>query len=201
MSRPVAVRPVRPVRPSALRVLLCALAASATLAALDASAFDSSRVPVAAHGTLQAAFSPWDDIEGLIVDALDGAKKQVLVQAYLITSKKIATALINARKRDIDVRVLVDAEQQGYASKVPDLVAAGIPVWLETKYQNAHNKVIVIDATSANPGVITGSYNFTWAAQHKNSENVLIVRKNPALAAQYAANWERHRLEASPFKR
>ena len=61
-------------------------------------------------------------------------------------------------------------------------------MWTETKYQNAHNKVIVIDAATNEVVVITGSYNFTWSAQHKNAENILIVRRNPELAARYAAN-------------
>ncbi|MFC3107017.1 phospholipase D family protein [Undibacterium arcticum] len=158
--------------------------------------------PIAAQGTLQAAFAPWDDVEGLLVATIAGARQQVLVQAYLLTSKEIAASLIAAKRRGVDVRVMVDAEQYAKvpASKVLDLVAAGIPVWQETRYQNAHNKVVVIDPATAGATVITGSYNFTWSAQHKNAENVLIVRKNPALAAQYAQNWERQRQQATPWK-
>jgi phosphatidylserine/phosphatidylglycerophosphate/cardiolipin synthase-like enzyme len=58
----------------------------------------------------------------------------------------------------------------------------------------------VIDAGSADATVITGSYNFTWTAQHKNAENILIARKNPSLALRYALNWERHRQQATPYK-
>lgn len=64
-----------------------------------------------------------------------------------------------------------------------------------------HNKVIVIDAKSAHATVITGSYNFTWTAQHRNAENILIARSNPVLAARYAANWERHRQDASLYRK
>jgi phosphatidylserine/phosphatidylglycerophosphate/cardiolipin synthase-like enzyme len=159
--------------------------------------------PVAAQGTLQAAFAPWDDVEELIAGAIDGARKQVLVQAYLLTSKKIATKLIAAHRRGIDVRVLVDAEQlaKNDSSKVADLAAAGILVWTETKYQNAHNKIIVIDAQTIDAIVITGSFNFTWTVQHKNAENILIARKNPALASQYAANWERHQHDSLAYQK
>lgn len=169
--------------------------------ALDANSFGSQ--PIAAQGTLQAAFTPWDDVESLIIDSIDHARKQVLVQAYLLTSKRIAAALVHAHQLQIDVRVLVDAEQlaKGDSSKVPDLVAAGIPVWVETKYQNAHNKIIVIDAHTTEAVVITGSFNFTWAAQHKNAENILIARSNPTLASRYALNWERHQQDASPYKK
>jgi phosphatidylserine/phosphatidylglycerophosphate/cardiolipin synthase-like enzyme len=183
-----------------LTVISCLIVATQTYS------FDSTSLrsqPVAAQGTLQAAFTPWDDVEGLIVESIDSAKKQVLVQAYLLTSKKIANALIAAHRRAIDVRVLVDAEQlvKGESSKVPELINAGIPVWLEKKYQNAHNKVIVIDPMTADAIVITGSFNFTWAAQHKNAENILIARSNPTLASRYAMNWERHQNDSSPYKK
>jgi phosphatidylserine/phosphatidylglycerophosphate/cardiolipin synthase-like enzyme len=182
------------------------VAVTCLTAAAHAYSFDSTSLhsqPIAAQGTLQAAFAPWDDIEGLIVSAIDGAKKQVLVQAYLLTSKKIAAPLIAAHRRGIDVRVLLDAEQlvKNDSSKAPDLIAAGIPVWIETKYQNAHNKIIVIDAHTTEAIVITGSFNFTWTAQHKNAENILIARKNLALASQYALNWERHQHDSLPYQK
>lgn len=182
---------------SAIGVLLCLLAGS------PAHALDGSRAPQVAQGTLQAAFAPWDDVETLIIEVIGGAKKQLVMQAYLLTSKNIALALIAAHKRGVEVRVLADMEQlsKGDLSRLPDLVDAGIPVWLETKYQSAHNKIIVIDPAMEDATVVTGSYNFTWSAQHKNAENILIVRKNPQLAAQYFANWERHRLDATPYKK
>jgi phosphatidylserine/phosphatidylglycerophosphate/cardiolipin synthase-like enzyme len=46
--------------------------------------------------------------------------------------------------------------------------------------------------------VITGSFNFTSAAQKHNAEN-LIVLEDPALAAQYRANWERRRAVSQPY--
>jgi phosphatidylserine/phosphatidylglycerophosphate/cardiolipin synthase-like enzyme len=168
-----------------------------------AHAAETALAPVYARGTLQAAFAPWDNVEALVTEAIEGARKQVLVQAYLLTGKKIVNALITAQRRGVAVQVLVDAGQLAKvaSSSVPDLATAGIAVWLETKYQHAHNKIIVIDAGTPAATVVTGSYNFTWTAQHKNAENVLIARNNPALAAHYALNWERHRQDAMPYKK
>jgi phosphatidylserine/phosphatidylglycerophosphate/cardiolipin synthase-like enzyme len=157
---------------------------------------------VRAVGTLQAAFTPWDNVEGIIVDAIGQARRQVLVQAYLLTNKKITAALVAAHRRRVDVRVLLDAGQleKVSSSTAPLLAKAGIPVWLETKYQNAHNKVMVIDASTPEATVITGSFNYTWTAEHKNAENILVARNNPALAARYAGNWERHQQEAQAYR-
>lgn len=156
-----------------------------------------------AQGSLQPLFAPWDDIESAVIDVVADARKQVLVQAYLLTSKKIATTLVAAHRRGVDVRVLVDGAQLEKAptSMAAEMSSAGVPVWIETRYQNAHNKLIVVDAGGAGATVITGSFNFTWTAQHKNAENILIARNNPALASRYAENWERHRQDATPFKK
>lgn len=182
-------------------LLAGALLAGALLAGGPAQA--DTPAPIPATGVLQAAFAPWDDIESLLVESIAGARQRVLVHAYLLTNRRIARELIAVHRRGIEVQVLVDAEQ---VRKVPSsaaatLAAAGIPVWLETKYQNAHNKVIVIDPGAAQATVITGSFNFTWTAQNRNAENVLVARNNPPLAARYAANWERHRQEATPFQK
>jgi phosphatidylserine/phosphatidylglycerophosphate/cardiolipin synthase-like enzyme len=185
----LAPRILRYAAPAALACLLAAAPALGKEAAAPA---------VAAQGTMQAAFAPWDDVEGLIVGQLGQARKQVLVQAYLLTSRPIVDALVEARRRGIDVRVLLDGGQldKNSTERLQQLRAAGVPVWLETRYRNAHNKLIVIDAALPSATVITGSFNFTWSAQHKNAENVLVLGKNPPLAARYAANWQRHRQDA-----
>ncbi len=55
---------------------------------------------------------------------------------------------------------------------------------------------MLIDAMTAQGILITGSYNFTWSAQARNAENLLILRDNPALLRRYLDNWQRHRDEA-----
>ncbi len=70
-----------------MRLILLAVAALVCpIVAPFACAFDAISVPVAAQGTQQVAFAPWENVEALITTAIDGAKKQVLVQAYLLTS-------------------------------------------------------------------------------------------------------------------
>ncbi len=154
-----------------------------------------------AQGTVQVAFTPWDNAEALIVDGIRRAKQQILVQAFSFTSRALANALIAAKRRGVDVQVLADREQTfgGEASRIPDLVLAGIPVALEVRYQSAHNKVMVMDAGTADAAVIMGSYNWTYAAQNKNAENVLILRHNPDIANAYASNWRRHYAEALSY--
>jgi phosphatidylserine/phosphatidylglycerophosphate/cardiolipin synthase-like enzyme len=171
------------------------------LALLLACAAEAQMPVLPAQGTVQVAFTPWDNAEAMIVDGIRRAKHQILVQAFSFTSRTLANALIAAKRRGVDVRVMADREQtfSGEASRIPDLVQAGIPVMLEVRYQSAHNKVMVMDAGTEDAAVVTGSYNWTYAAQNKNAENVLILRHNPDIANAYAANWRRHFADALPY--
>ncbi len=165
---------------------------------LSATTVGAGATPLPATGTVEVLFTPWDDAEGAIIRVLGKARETIHVQAYLLTSRSIAKALQEAGARGVAVEILADREmlEKSDKSLLPQLLEAGIPVWLETRYAAAHNKLLLIDAMGEQAIVITGSYNFTWSAQARNAENLLILRGNPALARRYLDNWRRHRDEA-----
>ena len=187
-------------RACGLGVALAIALASPLLGARE-SGLASPQVAAPTRASLQVKFSPWDDVEGQVITLLGAARREVLVQAYSLTSRGIATALMAAHQRGVSVRLLADREQtiSGESSRIPDLVAAGIEVRIETRYAAAHNKVMVIDGNLTDSVVLTGSYNWTWSAQNRNAENLLIIRRNKSLATSYAANWRRHAEEAVPY--
>lgn len=176
--------------------------ASQPVVARDGLAPTVSGQGVVDSGRAEVYFTPWDDAEGAIMRTIRAARREVLVQAFSFTSGAIAGELIAAKRRGVDVRVTADANETERipTSRIDHLARAGIPVWLETRYQSAHNKVMVIDAGTEVPVVITGSYNWTVAAQRRNSENVLILSGQAALARAYKANWERHQHDAQPYR-
>lgn len=156
-------------------------------------------VPVTpSQGTVQVAFTPWDDAESLLLETLARAQREILVQAYVLTSRAIANSLVAAKQRGLNVSVLADAHQHedNPASLLVSLAEKGIPVWLETRYRNAHNKIMVIDDGTQDVVIVTGSYNFTWSAQRMNAENLFLIRGNLALARRFRQNWEHHRNDA-----
>ncbi|MGH8683961.1 MAG: phospholipase D family protein [Nitrosospira sp.] len=155
-----------------------------------------------ATGTVQVAFTPGDDAGKLIADAINDAHRQVLVQAFSFTHRKIAEALIAAKHRGVDVKVVADKEQTHRipTSVIAKLAAGGVPVFIDADHAGAHNKVMVIDAGSSGATLITGSFNFTHAAQYKNAENVLLIRGNPALTELYLKNWRHHYEHSRPYQ-
>ena len=84
-------------------------------------------------------------------------------------------------------------ESEKYSS-ADFLANQGVPVVIDANHAISHNKVMVIDGEI----VLTGSFNFTKAAQENTAENLLIIR-DPALAVQYAQNWDTHRQHSQPY--
>lgn len=165
---------------------------------LDASTPAAEPMTLDARGSLQVAFTPGDDAGALVIEAIARARRQILVQAYSLTHRAIADALLAAWRRGVDVQVIADMTQAQVlaTSRVQEIAMRGVPVWLDGEHAAAHNKVMVIDPELDTATVITGSFNFTHAAQHRNAENLLVLRGQSRLAQAYAANWRRHRAHA-----
>ena len=137
-----------------------------------------------------------------VVNALDAAKMTVLVQAYSFTSPEIAQALVKAHTRGIKVEVMLDKRQlildkrrhKERDSSADVLAHGGVSTWIDGCHEAAHNKVIIIDEEI----VISGSFNFSRAAEERNAENLLVIR-DKALAARYLANWQVHNKHVEPY--
>ena len=207
MILPALGMPVSRCLASCLAILFTASAAAFQPAAGYEGQHDSSHgrtapVTLPATGTVQAAFTPGDDAGKLIIDAIDAAQHQILVQAFSFTHRKIADALIGASRRGVDVKVISDKDQihQIRTSLISKIAADGVPVFTDSAHDSAHNKVIVIDAGGPGATLITGSFNFTHAAQYKNAENVLVIKGNTALTDLYRKNWQRHYEHSRPYR-
>jgi phosphatidylserine/phosphatidylglycerophosphate/cardiolipin synthase-like enzyme len=140
-------------------------------------------------------FSPKGGCTEAVVRVLSEARQTVLMQAYSFTSAPIAAALADASRRGVRVEAILDkSNKTGKYSEADFLVNSRIPTWIDGRHAIAHNKVIVID----NSTVITGSFNFTKAAEENNAENLMIL-KSPELAARYSAYFLEHREHSTPY--
>ena len=137
---------------------------------------------------IQVYFSPKGGCTEAVVENLNKATNTVLVQAYSFTSAPIAKALVDAQKRGVKVRVILDKSQRTEKYSEADfLLHEGVPTWIDAKHAIAHNKIMVIDGKT----ILTGSFNFTKAAEIDNAENLLVIQ-DPKLAYTYTTNWQAH---------
>jgi phosphatidylserine/phosphatidylglycerophosphate/cardiolipin synthase-like enzyme len=134
----------------------------------------------------QVCFTPGQNCTHLIVDAINQAKQSVYVQAYSFTSAPIAQAIVEAKHRGLDVKVILDKSQirKNSYSSAKYLMNNHIDTFIDHRPAIAHNKVIIID----NNALITGSFNFSKSAQMRNAENVIIIHDHD-LSKKYLENW------------
>jgi phosphatidylserine/phosphatidylglycerophosphate/cardiolipin synthase-like enzyme len=138
-------------------------------------------------------FTPYQNCTQQIVNAVDNAVNTIFVQAYSFTSRPISHALVTARERGVNVKVIFDKSILDHDRNTAwFLVRHHIPVWIDSQLNIAHSKVMVIDQSQ----VITGSFNFTYAAQNNNAENLLIINDGK-LANKYLQNWQRRQAVSS----
>jgi phosphatidylserine/phosphatidylglycerophosphate/cardiolipin synthase-like enzyme len=145
-------------------------------------------------------FSPNGGCTTAIVGQIKKAQTEILVQAYSFSSKPIADALVSVATRTVNpvkVSVILDsATNLNITYSMKDTVAkAGIEVYMDANHSIAHNKIMIID----NMYVITGSFNYSSAAEYSNAENVFIMKSTQA-AAVYKKNWLFHKLEPHTSK-
>jgi len=146
---------------------------------------------------IAVCFSPRGGCTEAVVDEIDRATTSIQVQAYSFTSAPIAKALVEAHQRGVHVEVILDQSQETEKYSSGDfLVHASILTLVDGRHAIAHNKVMILDGNT----VITGSFNFTKAAEESNAENLLVIRDS-AIAEEYAANWQQHALHSTPYER
>lgn len=147
-----------------------------------------SVIPLA-NASIQVGFSPEGSARALVLDSINHAEHTIDMMAYSFQSADIVKALVNAEKRGVVVRAVVDKKRnQGKVSQkaITFATANGIDVQLDGHYHIQHDKVMIIDGDTLE----TGSFNFAKSAEFENSENVLVIRGEPAVVAQYQAHFD-----------
>ena len=157
---------------------------------------------IQASGSMEVAFSPNEGSETLVLKVTNSTQKEILMLAYSFTSTPVTEALISARHRGVIVRIVVDnkenIEGDRYGKSRASLSAlknAGVDVRTISTYPIQHDKFVISDRQT----VELGSFNYSSAAAHKNSENVLVNWRNPELASIYIDHFNRNYRQSTEY--
>jgi hypothetical protein len=123
---------------------------------------------------LNVYFAPQDKaITKQIIPLIEKARNYIYIPAFLITHKEFAQSLINASKRGIEVKIILDATNTHTSySKIKLLRQNGIQVKTEIFAGKLHSKSIIIDDLYT----IIGSMNFSKSGEEINDENLMIIK-------------------------
>lgn len=134
-------------------------------------------------------FSRSDDCEGKIINLIDASHSSIYGMEYLITSHRIASALIEAHQRGVDVKIVTDGKQANEQySQISRLERAGISVQRIFGEGIFHHKTMIFD----NKFIRGGSYNLSDAAQSKNHEELTFEKNNPERIERFRAQFDRY---------
>ena len=142
---------------------------------------------MASGAAIAVCFSPEEDCAAFAVRAINNGEREILVGAYrLTTGSGIVEALVRAKERGVDVRLLADRTTPcAYASGIEPLAAVEVPIWIDAQARITHAKTMVIDSAVT----LTCSMNWTRGAA-VNSEALNLI-SSPAVSAAYAAYWQK----------
>lgn len=147
-------------------------------------------VPAVYAVSIEAGFSPEGTALQLVLKTIETAQQDIRLMGYSFTSPEVVRSLIAAKRRGVDVRVVLDQKantgKNNNASRAAMnlLAGAGIPVRTVSAWKILHDKVIVTDGRNTQ----IGSFNYSRAAR-SNSENVLVVWDDPVVAQKYLNHW------------
>jgi len=146
-----------------------------------------------ADPTAQIGFSPDTPNQSarvLVLSVIDSAKVSIRLLGYSFTARDIASALIRAKQRGVDVRLVLDQKENDRNSssmrEVHRMARAGILIRFDAHFPIQHDKAIVADNVTTE----TGSFNFTESAERYNSENAVVIWNMPGLAQDMTAHWQ-----------
>lgn len=115
------------------------------------------------------------NIQTEIIKNIRTAESELIVAMAWFTNDALFNELVNLRKRGVSVRVVLLDDVINWMSYAPDfnrLIAVGADFYVAPVDMGfLHHKFCVIDGRKT----ITGSYNWTYYAETRNLENIIIT--------------------------
>lgn len=132
----------------------------------------SVTISISTLAKTEVYFSLYDNPQKEIIKNINQAEAFINIAMYIFTDREIALPLAKARERGVKVRVYLDKEQVDYKySQSRFLVQKGIKTRVSTNNYIMHHKFTIID----NRLLLTGSYNWTFSANNRNDENLMVM--------------------------
>lgn len=161
-----------------------------TIPVLTGSDSGNGSGPAAGPFTADAMFSPKGGIRDRLISEISKATTSIDIAIYSFTADELRQALISARSRGVQVRIVADRGQAGgTGGEIPYLESLGFQVRRCNGGNSSgymHNKYMIVDGQT----LFTGSYNWSANAEDNSYENALFVSRAPVIA-DYVADFAR----------
>lgn len=127
---------------------------------------------------VESYFSPSDGVSKHILEEINSSNSDLEVACMLITRSELGRAIATQSSGGVDAKVLENTYDE-WNQYVADIIIDELNEAFKTNGEGGimHNKYMIVDQGnySSDPIVLTGSHNWTSAAENTNDENTLIV--------------------------
>lgn len=132
----------------------------------------SITISISSLAKTEVYFSLSDNPQKEIIKNINQAEAFINIAMYIFTDKEIALPLVKAHERGVKVRLYLDKDQVDYKySQSRFLVQKGLKTRISSNNYIMHHKFAIID----NRLLLTGSYNWTFSANNRNDENLVVI--------------------------
>ena len=117
----------------------------------------------------------FESIRSKILFELENARKSIYVAVYWFTNQELFNKLLEKLNKGVEVKLILHNDyvnNRETGLRFQQLVDCGCDFYFSDLENPMHNKFCVID----NETLINGSYNWTYYAESRNNENVLIIK-------------------------
>ena len=116
----------------------------------------------------------FNNIRSHILNELEAAEKVIWVAVYWFTNQELFNKLLYKLNQGVKVELIIHNDyinNRDTGLAFQKLIEAGCSFYFSDDDNPMHNKFCIIDQKV----LINGSYNWTYYAESKNSENILII--------------------------
>ena len=130
----------------------------------------------------------FSSIRKILVNALCQANASIDIAVAWFTNEEIFDAILSKLDNGVNVRIVLINDDINHCSGLDFqvFIDKGGKLFFGRTGYFMHNKYCIIDGKT----VYTGSYNYTYFAEHSNFENIVCISEEESAVSEYVKNYE-----------
>jgi phosphatidylserine/phosphatidylglycerophosphate/cardiolipin synthase-like enzyme len=134
--------------------------------------------------------SHFKNIRKELLQVLCESKNEILIAVYWFTNQELFDCLVSQLSKGIRIKLIIHNDYiNNRETGLPfqDLIDLGCEFYFSDSENPMHNKFCIIDGRI----LINGSYNWTYFAEIKNRENILVIREEKEVVESFIEEFKR----------
>lgn len=132
----------------------------------------------------------FNNIRSTLLQNLNKSEENIIIAVYWFTNRELFEVLLNKLKTGVDVKLIIHNDfinNRENGLPFQEFMDHGGEFYFSDNKNPMHNKFCVIDEKI----LINGSYNWTYFAEEKNRENILVIKEAKQVVKSFIEEFDR----------